>query len=83
MNPIPSRRALMDALERLYLDKSAFVAAYRKEPSATTEQFIANPACFGPLRTYVGALSVKANITRVRRLLLKIIREQIHSPTSD
>lgn len=62
---------LSAALDRLYMDKRKFLIALRFNQSAAIEQFLAEPTNFGPLRSYVGHISLKANITRVRRLLQK------------
>lgn len=76
-------RDLLTALDRLYMDAQSFKAAFKRDPATTISTFLDDPTRFGPLRTYVGALSVKTNITRVRRLLLKLQRELNHSLTSD
>lgn len=76
-------RDLLTALDRLYMDARSFKTAFKRDPAATISAFLEEPTRFGALRTYVGPLSIKANIARVRRLLLKIQRKPINHLTSD
>jgi hypothetical protein len=67
--------ALREALDRLFMDKRQFLLDFSHDPLAAIDRFNSNPASFGPLRSYVGEISLKANITRVRRLLQKLQRQ--------
>lgn len=69
--PAQDMDALREALDRLFMDKRRFLLAFGEDPAKAIDHFIADPALFGPLRSYVGEISLKANITRVRRLLQK------------
>lgn len=65
---------LTRALQRLYMNTRAVSAAIRHDPDVAISRFKTDPTVFGALRTYVGPLSLKANIARVRRLLARLER---------
>lgn len=66
--------AFDDALQRLYMGPQSFGYEFRQNPEAALAAFDVNPAKFGPLRDYVGPISLKANTRRVRSLARKLSR---------
>lgn len=61
------------ALARLYMGGQLFSYAFKTEPQAALDAFDKDPAKFGPLRSYVGPISLKANKQRVRSLARKLM----------
>lgn len=62
-----------EALARLYMGAQSFSYAFKTEPQAALEAFDKDPARYGPLRSYVGPISLKANKARVRSLARKLM----------
>ena len=68
--------SLAAAAARLYMEPKAFLTAFKKDSAQALAAFTADPTRFGRLRTYVGVVSLKANITRVKRLAKQIVAQQ-------
>lgn len=67
---------LKAALERLYMGGETFSYAFQIDPDTALAGLNDRPEQFGRLRNYVGPISLKANIARVRRLARKLTHKR-------
>lgn len=77
VSALSTSRLLAAAAAKLYMEPKAFLVAFKKDQAQALAAFTADPTRFGRLRTYVGAVSLKANITRVKRLAKQIAAQQV------
>lgn len=70
------RKELAAALARLYMGGQSFTHALETDPDAALTALCERPEQFGRLRSYVGPISVKANIARVRCLARKLTHKR-------
>lgn len=67
---------LTAALKRLYMGGETFSYAFQTDPDAALADLNDRPEQFGRLRNYVGPISLKANIARVRSLARKLTHKR-------
>lgn len=67
---------LKAALERLYMGGETFSYAFQIDPDAALAALNDRPEQFGRLRNYVGPISLKTNIARVKSLARKLTHKR-------